>query len=450
MTSHNNRHSNPEKNRRSFGPSDGTWWQRNMLAIPIFVGLVVVLGGLNWHLGPLSFAVLVAGVAYVSVKLVLSSGYRPACFDGTYTGTVAVIVPVYNEDPALLKQCLLSVLRQTHPADEIYVVDDGSSSDACMHVAASLFGTHAGAVVHQLERNMGKRHAQAWALRRTSADVIVTIDSDTVLEPNAIEEGLKPFADEHVQAVTGYVRALNHRTNLLTKLIALRYANVFLYERTAYSMLGSVVCCCGSLSLVRAPVILDNLDDYVNQTFLGRNVMYGDDRRLTNYALTRGKVAIQTSAVASTMVPERLNHFARQQIRWTKSFFRETLWALTHFRRNRWIWWLSLAELTTWVFTSIVLALLVVSSAISTNGAFAWRFAAGLTLMAYARSVRYPRSEPESGWYQLAVFLLAPLYALLHFVMLVPLRYYSLATLRDGGWGTRAEIEVSLEGSRKE
>jgi hyaluronan synthase len=336
------------------------------------------------------------------------------------------------------------VLRQTHHPDEIYVVDDGSSNPACLQVAEALLRSEPGAMVHRLARNQGKRHAQGWAMRRASADVIVTIDSDTVLEPNAIEEGLKPFADDRVQAVTGYVRALNHRKNLLTKLIALRYANVFLYERTAYSVLGSVVCCCGSLSLVRSQVVLDNLDDYVNQTFLGRNVMYGDDRRLTNYALVRGKVAIQTTAVASTMVPERLSHFARQQIRWAKSFFRETLWALNHFHMNRWIWWLSLAELAAWLFSSVMLALLVVSPSVLLNVPQAGRFMALLLGMAYVRSVRYLGSEKESGWYQFSVFLLAPLYALLHLLMLVPLRFYSLATLRDGGWGTRTAVEVAL------
>ena len=65
--------------------------------------------------------------------------------------------------------------------------------------------------------------------------------------------------------------------------------------------------------------------------------------------------------------------------------------------------------------------------------------------MAYARSVRYLRAEPHTSWYQLFVFLLAPLYAALHLFMLVPLRYYSLATLRDGGWGTRNTVEVTLQ-----
>ena len=38
-------------------------------------------------------------------------------------------VPVYNEDPAALWQCLESMLRQTRPPDCVFVVDDGSKVD---------------------------------------------------------------------------------------------------------------------------------------------------------------------------------------------------------------------------------------------------------------------------------------------------------------------------------
>ena len=36
-----------------------------------------------------------------------------------------------------------------------------------------------------------------------------------------------------------------------------------------------------------------------------------------------------------TAVPERLNHYLRQQSRWNRSFFRETLWCLRTFPFKR-------------------------------------------------------------------------------------------------------------------
>jgi hypothetical protein len=33
----------------------------------------------------------------------------------------------------------------------------------------------------------------------------------------------------------------------------------------------------------------------------------------------------------------------------------------------------------------------------------------------------------------------------LHIVMMLPLRFYALATLRKGGWGTRTTVEVTVD-----
>ena len=46
--------------------------------------------------------------------------------------------------------------------------------------------------------------------------------------------------------------------------------------------------------------------------------------------------------------------------------------------------------------------------------------------------------------YRLFVFVLAPLYGLLHLVVLMPVRLYALATLNRARWGTRSTVEVHL------
>ncbi|HEY8342291.1 MAG TPA: hyaluronan synthase, partial [Calditerricola sp.] len=57
-------------------------------------------------------------------------------------------------------------------------------------------------------------------------------------------------------------------------------------------------------------------------------------------------------------------------------------------------------------------------------------YLAMLALSAYARSVTYAVQHPGT-------FLLAPLYALLHVTILVPIRLYALLTIRRVSWGTR-------------
>ncbi|MEY2476955.1 MAG: hyaluronan synthase [Actinomycetota bacterium] len=419
---------------------------RNLQAAGVFliafagiIGLTAASGG-----GIRQYGFIAMG--YLSVKLVLSSRYKPhAGGDGETTDlVVAAIVPVYNEDPAAFERCLRSLLDQTHALAEIWVIDDGSPDPQCRRIAKRVLAGVPGVRIHAFRQNRGKREAQAFAFKRSQAEIFCTIDSDTVLDREAVAEGLKPFADERITAVTGNVRALNHKRNLLTKLIDLRYANAFLYERAAYSMLGSVLCACGSLSFWRSEVIKENLDDFVTQTFLGIPVQYGDDRRLTNYALQRGKVVVQDSSVAFTVVPERITHFVRQQLRWNKSFFRETLWVLRNFNYRKWVWWLSLAEIVTWATfsTGIVMATLV--TPLLTGRLALVYYLSYMAIISYARSVRYLGATENSWSYQLYVFLLSPVYAFMHVALLIPLRIVALCTLRQRGWGTRGTVEVAL------
>jgi hyaluronan synthase len=424
-------------------PTESVRVRRNIQSILIFGAALVGAGVVTSVAGGDGSWYGLGALALLAVKLSGSVHYRPARGPIPVGCRVAVIVPFYNEDPDAFERCLGSIVQQSRPPEEIWVLDDGSRDQACLDVAHAALEGVSGVVIHRSPANQGKRQAQGYAFARTTCDILVTIDSDTVLDPDAIAEGLRPFSDPRVNAVTGSVRALNYRTNLLTRLIDLRYANAFLYERTAYSAVGSVVCCCGSLSFFRADVARNYLEDFLSQKFLGVHVQYGDDRRLTQYALLTGRVLVQDTAVAYTLVPERIGHFSRQQLRWNKSFFRESLWALRRFGPRRWPFWISLAELVTWIgFSTSVMAAIYVRP-IMTGKLITWSYVAFAVLLAYARNIRYfgrPGADRRS---QIATFALAPLYALLHVMWLTPLRVMALLTLRQSQWGTRATVEVA-------
>lgn len=419
--------------------------RRNLESLAMFalmiIGVVMIAMVSDGHGSVYGFA----AIGLLALKLLGSALYRPRSAAIPEGLTAAVVVPTYNEDPVAFRACLDSVLEQTRPADEIWVIDDGSATDDCLDIAHDLLAGRPGGFVHKLPANAGKRYAQGYAFSRTTADIIVTVDSDTVLDRAAIAEGLRGFADPGVQAVTANVRALNQRKNLLTRLIDLRYANAFLFERAAYSTVGSVVCCCGSLSFFRAETVQAHLDDFLNQTFLGVPVQYGDDRRMTQYALTRGKVLVQDTCVAYTAVPERIGHFARQQVRWNKSFFRESLWAVRRLGVRHPAFWISLAEVLTWfAFSSSLLYLLYLRPAFG-GPILPWYYVAYAAVLAYARNVRYfgrPNMSATSQW---ITFALAPLYAALHVALLTPLRLWALLTLRQPGWGTRSGVEVTID-----
>jgi hyaluronan synthase len=389
-----------------------------------------------------------AVLAYLAFKLGLAILYRPPPRRDLGL-TVAAIITVHNEDPVAFGRCLRSLLRQTRRPQELTVVDDGSESLDCLRLARSYtsafeqLGVRYRVYAH--DRNLGKREGLADGFRAAwQADIYMCVDSDTELKTTALEKAIAYFSDSRVQAVTGTVLASNWDTNFLTRLIDLRYANAFLGERAAYSAVGSVLCACGSLALYRGEVVRKYLEDFLHQTFLGQPCTYGDDRRLTYYCLREGRVLLAPDAVAWTVVPDRMDHFLRQQLRWSKSFIRESWCMLTSMPVTRVPWWLSLLEVTTWAtFTSALLYTLI-ARPLLTGQLSAASYLAATLLLAYARSGHYFRAEHANlgRFTRLVTFALAPVYGLIHMILLLPLRLVAILTLRDNSWGTRTTVEV--------
>ena len=96
---------------------------------------------------------------------------------------ISVIIPVYNTAP-FLRICLDSVLAQSRKADEIILVDDGStdgSADICDEYALKESGIQ---VIHQENRGAGP--ARNVGLQRMTGDFVTLIDSDDEIEPDYI------------------------------------------------------------------------------------------------------------------------------------------------------------------------------------------------------------------------------------------------------------------------
>jgi SAM-dependent methyltransferase len=100
---------------------------------------------------------------------------------------VAVVVTTYNH-AGYLGAALDSVVAQSHPVDEIVVVDDGSSDDPAAVVA------HYGGVRLIRQPNAGLASARNRGLEAVGTDRVVFLDADDVLCPDAVALGLACFA----------------------------------------------------------------------------------------------------------------------------------------------------------------------------------------------------------------------------------------------------------------
>nr|CAB46918.2 hyaluronan synthase [Streptococcus uberis] len=408
---------------------------KNLITFMTFIFLWLIIIGLNVFVFGTKGSLTVYGIillTYLSIKMGLSFFYRP------YKGSVgqykvAAIIPSYNEDGVGLLETLKSVQKQTYPIAEIFVIDDGSVDKTGIklvedYVKLNGFGDQV--IVHQMPENVGKRHAQAWAFERSDADVFLTVDSDTYIYPDALEELLKTFNDPEVYAATGHLNARNRQTNLLTRLTDIRYDNAFGVERAAQSVTGNILVCSGPLSIYRRSVGIPNLERYTSQTFLGVPVSIGDDRCLTNYATDLGKTVYQSTARCDTDVPDKFKVFIKQQNRWNKSFFRESIISVKKL--------LATPSVAVWTITEVSMFIMLVYSIFSLligeaqefNLIKLVAFLVIIFIVALCRNVHYMVKHPFA-------FLLSPFYGLIHLFVLQPLKIYSLFTIRNATWGTR-------------
>ncbi|MFG2668548.1 glycosyltransferase [Streptomyces sp. NPDC048387] len=376
--------------------------------------------------------------------------------------TVTVQIPVYNEDPQALRACLNSVLRQTRPVQRIRVVDDGSVDDdgapfTYDDVRAELLTRTRTPgmpeVTWNRTPNRGKRHAQMTVLAHDDADVFVTLDSDSVLDLHAVEEGLKPFADPRVTSVAGQVLVLNHDANALTRMINLLYLPFTRGLRSAQSVLGRVTINSGTLAFYRAEIVRGAAGVYENETFRGRPMQMNDDSMLTFYGLLAGDTVHQPSSLVFTLAPERPGHYLRQQMRWMRGTTVRHLWWLRYLPATGIVFWTTVAE-----YVHVLLGLAIPVAVLAQpdlRGHLGTLLLSGLaiaTAMSYLMSLRLftVRRSDMTTRQTLLLFALAPVATLWRAVVLRPMYLYAMATChRINRWGTRDSVEVGLQRSEK-
>jgi len=360
---------------------------------------------------------------------------------------ISVNIPVYNEDPHLLDRALFALFSQSRLPDRVQVVDDGSSTDyteireywELYHPAQIWFSW-------LRQENRGKRHAQAHTFRGdTTADIFITLDSDTALEREAIREGLKPFVDRRVQSVAGLELAYNQNQNWLTRINGLRQLAWQLGACAAQSVMGNVLVNRGTYALYRASLVRDHLDAYLAEDFFGANVRFGDDSLLTTYALSRGKAVQQSSAFQLTIYPEMLDHHLRQWTRWMRSSTIRTFWRIRHLPMTSYGWWITVVNL--WLFFASTIASMAAVIMWPLTHQFILDAAAAPVVWMYlscGRTFLIKRSDHTLAD-QIDSVILVPFSYLWLFFVLKPLRIWGMSTCRRTGWGTRAKVEVGLE-----
>lgn len=265
--------------------------------------------------------------------------YRTVPVDMDFTPGVTIIIPCFNEEQ-WIQRTIVSCVNQDYPIDklEVIVVDDCSSDRSVEQVAEIIERLHTEeARYNTAERvkylvqpvNLGKRHALARGALEAQHELVVFVDSDSFLDPYAIRNLVQPFKDPKMGGVSGRTDVANTYTNNLTKMQSVRYYIAFRIMKAAEAVFDAVTCLSGPLACYRKEIVIEHMDEWLNQKFLGRRATFGDDRSMTNFVLAKHRTGYQDSAICSTIVPNRYRTFLSQQMRWKRSWLRESIVAGT-------------------------------------------------------------------------------------------------------------------------
>ncbi|HMK64455.1 MAG TPA: glycosyltransferase [Thermodesulfobacteriota bacterium] len=248
--------------------------------------------------------------------------------------SLTVIIPAFNEGP-MVKKSVQSVMSANYPRKklEVLVIDDGSQDSTWSHIQEAASENPDQVRTIRFPFNRGKREALVEGFRLARGEVVVTIDSDSIISPDTLLAMVGPFSDPKVGAVAGKVKAYNRNEGIIPRMLHIRYILSFDFLRAVQSTYGTVYCCPGALAAYRIKAVREVLDQWQNQTFLGVRCTYGEDRALTNYILSQGYDTVyQGSAEVYTVVPDSYKKLYRMYLRWERSYIRETV----HFSKILW------------------------------------------------------------------------------------------------------------------
>jgi peptidoglycan-N-acetylglucosamine deacetylase len=261
---------------------------------------------------------IVLGISRILLLMVLAMiqhrKNKTAQIPTNYLPKVSVIVPAYNEELTVTRT-IENLLKSDYSRFDIVFVDDGSKDQTFANVQAA-FSNHEKVRI-LTKPNGGKASALNFGLSQADGDILVCIDADTLLMPDAISKMVPFFVDAEVGAVAGNVQVGNP-VNLLTQWQKMEYTTSQNFERRALDTVNAILVVPGAIGAFRKSA-LDHIKGFTTDTL-------AEDCDLTVRLHRAGyKVRSCNEAISRTEAPETMKMFLKQRFRWTFGMM-QTFW----------------------------------------------------------------------------------------------------------------------------
>lgn len=239
----------------------------------------------------------------------------------TFLPQVTVLVPIYNSERTL-ENCLKSIANQNYPIKSISVLllNNGPKNEA-YDVFSDFQQKYPQLRLWWVDSSNGKAKALNKGLYMSEGKYIINIDSDGILDKNAIRRVVEKFENNSdIYAMTGVVltdpNIIEKTKNTLMRVVQrcelFEYTEAFLVGRGFQSYNNSIFTLAGAFSCYRKDVIL--------KTQLYNNETLGEDTHMTSQIreFIGGKLALCEDAFFYVDPIENLDRLYTQRQRWQR------------------------------------------------------------------------------------------------------------------------------------
>jgi N-acetylglucosaminyltransferase len=396
---------------------------------------------LLWTLVKMLALVVFINRYVAGVLLRMVRGQKMDVFDTKFEPTVTAVIPMFNEG-STIKDTLLSLLDSEYPHAKLKIicVDDCSTDDSYEQARQIAQHSNGRCKVMRNPRNVGKRCSIIRAVREAKSEIVVSVDSDVVVDKHAIRELVRRFTSPRIAAVGGWVDVRNKQDNWLTRMQVVRYWYAYHFMKNLEWGMRRVLCLSGCLTAYRRDVLIELEPILEHREICGVPIKYGEDRFLTRQIVKARYLTTMTlTARCYTTVPTTLSSYFSQQLRWRRSNTIDYAGGFTH------VWRLN-PIIAIHYFSLFALQFAYPLALLRALGSHRFFEAMVIHMMIIAvmgvvyryRVRKMPKAERVSAIAFMPLAILMPI----AYALLAPL---ALFTLDSGSWETRSSSPAAAE-----
>ncbi|WP_338442414.1 glycosyltransferase [Synechococcus elongatus IITB4] len=224
-----------------------------------------------------------------------------------FSPSVAIWIPIYNEDPRIIRRTILACQLINYDNKEIYVLDDGHRP--IIQVIAEELNVHYLSRPDNTHRKAGNLN---YALAHTESDLIAVFDCDFLPFHNFLQRTVGFFIDDDialVQTPQHYYNSDFHNRNLgLDYVLPNDMDYFFHYIQPLRDQFNSVICC--GTSYVARRSALEEVGGYYTDCIVE------DFQTGTKLLLNRWRVVYLNEVLSIGEVPRHFSEYLQQRLRW--------------------------------------------------------------------------------------------------------------------------------------